>query len=260
MIIRHDVDPNLYMIAPEQFSAIIAVDSSLEEVLVTYDQIDELLKPSLVASVQPEPEFYTRCDGMGTLIRPDWILSAAHVAAEISLERKIEIAGSAYAIRQIVLHPQFCDCSEAVGLAEYDIALIQLEQPVEAITPLPLYRNTDESGKTVTFAGRGDCGTGLIGPNQVDGKLRIATNRIEQVDEQRLMFTFDAPPNCTALEGISGPGDSGGPALIETGGGWAIAGVSSGQKSSNLGEGCYGVQEYYVRVSSQIEWIESVIG
>ena len=36
--------------------------------------------------------------------------------------------------------------------------------------------------------------------------MRIATNRIEKVDAQWLMFAFDAPPECTALEGISGPG------------------------------------------------------
>ncbi len=258
MIIRHDIDPDLYL-AVEQFPAVIAVDSSQEEVLVVYDQIDELLKPSLVTSIQPEPEFYTRCDGMGTLIRPNWILSAAHVANGISLDRTIEIANRAYAIKQIVVHPQFRDCSERMILAEYDIALIQLERSVEATAPFPLYKSTDELGKIATFAGRGDFGTGLIGPDQVDGKLRIATNQINQADEQWLVFNFDAPPNCTELEGIPGPGDSGGPALIETEGGWAIAGISSGQKSFNLGEGHYGVQTYYTRVSTQIDWIESVI-
>lgn len=259
MIIRHDIDPALYLVAPEQFSAVIAVDSFQEEVLLTYDQIDELLKPSLVISIQPEPEFYARCDGMGTLIQPNWILSAAHVATEICLDKPIDIAESAFAIKQIVLHPQFRDCSERAVLAKYDIALIQLEQSVEAITPFPLYQSTDELGRIVTLVGRGDFGTGLIGPDQVDGELRIATNQIEQVDEQWLISHFDPPPHCTKLEGVSGPGDSGGPVLIETGEGWAIAGISSGQKSFNLGEGRYGVQEYYTRVSTQIDWIESVI-
>lgn len=258
MIVRHDVNSDLYLAAPEQFPAVVAVDSSLEESLVAYDQIDQLLKPNLIASVQPEPEFYTRCDGMGALISPNWILSAAQVATEIPSDRKIEIADRTYGIRQIVLHPQFRSYSDTV-FAEYDIALIQLEQSVAAIAPFPLYKSTDELGKIATFVGRGDFGTGLIGPDRVDGKLRIATNQVEQIDPQWLMFTFDAPPDCTELEGISGPGDSGGPALIETGEGWAIAGISSGQKSFNLGEGRYGVQEYYTRVSSHVEWIKSVI-
>ncbi len=259
MIVRHDIDSALYLVGPEQFPAVIAVDSFKEEVLVTYDQIDELLKPSLIASVQPEPEFYTCCDGMGTLIRSNWILSAAHVATEISLDKTIEIADCAYAINQIVLHPQSRNSSDKMVLAEYDIALIQLERSVEAIAPFPLHQSADELGKIVTFVGNGDFGTGLIGPDQADGKKRLATNQIEQADEQWLVFNFDEPPNCTELEGISGPGDRGGPALIETGAGWAIAGVSSGQKSFNLGEGHYGVQEYYTRVSTQIDWIESVI-
>ncbi|MBE9061960.1 trypsin-like serine protease [cf. Phormidesmis sp. LEGE 11477] len=257
MIIRHDVDPALYLVSSAQFPAVFAVDSFQEEVLVTYDKIDELLKPSLVVSVQPEPEFYTRCDGMGMLIRSDWVLSAAHVAIELSTEAEIVIAHQTYLIKEIVLHPQFLDF-DGTELAKNDIALMQLKAPVENVMPLPLYQQKEEAGKIATFVGRGDFGTGLIGPDQVNGKMRMATNRIEQSDDQWLVFSFDAPPNCTELEGISGPGDSGGPALIETQFGWAIAGISSGQKSFNLGEGRYGVWEYYTRVSSHIAWIKSI--
>ncbi|MEL6605956.1 MAG: trypsin-like serine protease, partial [Cyanobacteria bacterium J06614_10] len=83
--------------------------------------------------------------------------------------------------------------------------------------------------------------------------------RIEQVDEQWLVFKFDAPPDCTDLEGISGPGDSGSPALLETENGWAIAGISSGNEDHGLGEGRYNTTEYYTRVSQYLGWIDSVI-
>ena len=144
------------------------------------------------------------------------------------------------------------------------LLLLSYANPFKGISPLPLYSQTDELDKIVTFVGRGDFGHGLIGPDQVDGKMRIATNRIEKVDEQWLVFKFDAPPEGTELEGISGPGDSGGPALMKTGEGWAIAGISSGQISrlpsgENLGEGRYGVWEYYTRVSSYLPWIDSVV-
>ena len=261
MIIRHDIDPARYLIAPESFPAVFAVDSVQQEVQIAYDQIDELLKPSLLPTVQPKPEVFTRYDGMGMLIAPTWILSAAHVATELAIEKPIEIGGVAHKVEKIFVHPGFRNYSGTGDMAENDIALLQLKQPVTSVSSLPLYTQKDELEKIVTFVGRGDFGNGLIGPDSVDGKMRIATNRIEKTDDQWLMFKFDAPPACTDLEGISGPGDSGGPALIQTDDGWAIAGISSGQNDlgQRLGEGRYGVWEYYTRVSFQLEWISSVM-
>lgn len=259
MIIRHDIDSGLYLINSAKFPAVFAVDSYQEEIQIAYDKIDELLKPSLLPIT---PKFRTRYDGMGMLIHPRWVLSAAHVAVELSTEKTIEIVDDTYTIENILLHPNFRNYS-ATEMAENDIALIQLNRSVDSVVPLPLYTQKDEVGQVVTFVGRGDYGNGLIGPDQVDGKMRMATNRIETADDQWLIFEFDAPPNGTELEGISGPGDSGGPALIKTEEGWAIAGISSGQDHDSLqkvGEGRYGAREYYTRVSFQLDWIVSVIG
>ncbi len=277
MIVRHDVNPELYLADPAQFLAVFAVDSLQEEILVAYDKIDELLKPSLLPVVQREPEFYACCNGMGVLIAPDWILSTAQVAIELQVDSEIEIAGTVHAIEKVVLHPNFRnysrsysdsyspDCDdfpsggEIVAMAENDIALIQLKKSVEEISPLMLYRQKDELGRIVTLVGKGDYGNGLIGPDRVDDTLRMATNKVETTDDQWLMLKFDRPPAGTELEGIAGPGGSGGPALIETDAGWAIAGIRSGQNSLNLGEGRYGVWEHYTRVSFQLDWIEFVI-
>ncbi len=259
MIIRHDIDPARYLASSAQFPSIVPVCSAPEEVLIVYDDIDRLLKPSLIPAVQLAPDVYTRCDAMGTLIQPSWILSAAHVAIELSLKHEIEFAGTAYAIEQLVLHPDFHSC-EDISNVQNDIALIQLQMPVTGISPLPLYRQTDELQKTVTLVGQGDFGTGLIGPDQVDGKKRVATNRVEEADDQWLVLKFDTPPDATDLEGISGPGDGGSPALLKTDQGWAIAGVRSGQYSARLGEGYYGVYEYYSRISHYLDWIDSVVG
>ena len=59
-------------------------------------------------------------------------------------------------------------------------------------------------------------GTGLTGPTDGDGRLRAATNVIDNVDGNYFLFSFSPPedPSATDLEGIGGPGDSGGPAFI----------------------------------------------
>ncbi len=140
-----------------------------------------------------------------------------------------------------VVHPDF------EGY-ENDIALIQLDRPVKAIEPIPLFSDTTEIGNQIKIVGRGWSGTGLTGPNRDDKKFRIATNKIDSVSYHWIKFRFDEPdnPNTTELEGISGPGDSGGPAFIELDGQKYIAGISSNQLNEQIGveEGHYGVIEY----------------
>jgi hypothetical protein len=60
--------------------------------------------------------------------------------------------------------------------------------------------------------GRDDFGNGHDGVVGVDHRLRRVTNRVDSADEYRLRFRFDPPPGGTALEGVAGEGDSGGPA------------------------------------------------
>ncbi len=139
------------------------------------------------------------------------------------------------------------------------MALLRLDRPAEAVDPIPPYVQKDEMGKVVTFVGRGDTGTGLTGPVTSDHKLRAATNRVERVEDDMLVFRFDAPsdPNVTPLEGISGPGDSGGPALIETVDGLRLAGLSVAQSGRPKGQ--YGVWEFYTRVSAELTWIRDTV-
>lgn len=74
---------------------------------------------------------------------------------------------------------------------------------------------------------------------------------------------FDSPEsdNVTTLEGIAGPGDSAGPAFIQVGSAYYLAGVGSAQSTQATDgvEGLYGVTEYYVRVSTFIQWIEETM-
>jgi len=200
-------------------------------------------------------EFFEKRGGVGTLIAPDWAVTVAHVAQDVPEDHPVFIAGEEYRVRQTVLHPTW-------GTDDFvDLGLVQLDKPVQGVTPVSLYALDDEIGKIVTFVGWGDTGTGLTGPVISDHKLRAATNKVELADSKNLLFRFDAPTdeNVTPLEGISGPGDSGGPALIEIEGKFYIMGVSVAQDSHGQERGTYGVREFYTRISPNVAWIQSTL-
>jgi hypothetical protein len=190
--------------------------------------------------------------GEGTLITPDWVVTAAHVARGSS-SPTVNFDGVEYKIAAKFIYPNWQD------MQPNDIGLIKLAEPVIGITPIRVYEGTDEAGKQVIFVGRGGTGTGLTGPTHEDRQKRGATNTVESVDHDWLHFTFREPASATDLEGVSGPGDSGGPALIEKSGKYFVAGISVWGQPGKNGRGTYGAQEGYTRVSSYIGWIKNTL-
>lgn len=228
IVIRHDRPDEAYHAAPEDF-------------------------PTLVLINRPA--------GLGTLVTPTWVLTAGHVARPVKVGQEVTVAGQDVPVCRVVFHPGW-RTPQTRGVD--DVALIELERPVQGVEPTPLFRRRDEVGREAVFAGRGATGDGregLEGFYGGYGELRRATNRIERADEQWIVFRFDPPAGATALEGISGPGDSGGPALVEVDGHPHLAGVSSWQDNREQGaQGVYGVLEHYARVSSYADWIDRVTG
>ena len=187
--------------------------------------------------------------GTGTLVAPSWVLTAAHVASRLR-SATFTLGERPYAIQNVTLHPDW----KAMG--PHDIALVRLAAPVADVPPLTLYERDDEAGREVVFVGHGGTGNGVQGVRRdEDGLKRAATNRVDRVDADWLFFTFDPPESASELEGISGPGDSGGPALIQLDGVYRVAGVSVWGKPGARGRGTYGAQEGYTRVSAHVRWL-----
>lgn len=231
--VRHDVDDSAFIELAQRFPAVAAV----------------------------------RCAdgscGLGaesTLIDPRWLITAAHVAASLKRGDPAEIGGAVYPIERVVLHPDWHGEADI----RVDVALVELAWPVTGIVPAKVYDGVDEVGMVAFFVGRGGTGTGLTGYVSEDGRIRAATNRVETViDDSMLRFRFDAPgdPDVTELEGISGPGDSGGPAFVERNGALYVIGVGVGQNAgpANGQRGHYKVLELYTRVSAFAGWIRSTL-
>ena len=168
----------------------------------------------------------------------------------------VDISGVSNRVFEVIRYPAI-----AIDSAP-DFALRRLAEPVRHLAPIPLHRNSQEAGRVVLIPGWGEFGNGETGLAAPDGRFRLAENSVDAAGDGRLLWVFDAPTSGKALpsEGISGPGDSGGPALIQTSTGLEIAGVSSAQRNGDGPEGVYGLTEVFVRVSDYAAWLLEQVG
>lgn len=191
-----------------------------------------------------------------TLISPEWLLTAAHcMTGGGRIPFSVAHLGSIYRVNQVIIHPEFSTENDELN----DVALIQLKDSISNGTPVSIYTDQLEEGKRVIFIGRGTTGNGEAGLQRHDERERAATNTVQKTSDQHLIFKFDPPSSATSLEGISGPADSGGPALLEVDGNRFIVGISGFQDRNGYEQAHYNVLEYYSRVSTHSDWILTTI-
>ena len=198
-------------------------------------------------------------DCIGTLVHESFLLTVAHCAADMDEGDPLIINKVPNSVSKIILHPKWKKRRD-----EFDIALLRLQKPVKNVTPLPIYRGSDEVGNSITLVGRGVTANGLRGERDAknDGKLRKCTNIVTKVDDHFIEILFERPgeDGITEIEGVGAAGDSGCPAFIYIKGIRYIAGLNSwGDGPKGIRVGQYGAYDYQARVSRYLEWLDSEV-
>jgi secreted trypsin-like serine protease len=168
----------------------------------------------------------------GSIIAPRAILTAAHcVDEDAALVRVWLGSGTEIVAEGFTMHPTYAQ-NASTGL---DVAIVRMSEDLPR-TPLPILTSREPTvGESAVIAGWGR------DQNSIPSTLRAGTTTFSAVDNVSIETRFSQTASAICS------GDSGGPIMLNQGGSWAIAGVSSAVSVITCNTGT----NFYVKVRNQ---------
>lgn len=187
----------------------------------------------------------SRFFGTAVALSPNWVLSAGHNVdtnddglPDAGLSASFHLPGfGAYTTTSFLTHPSFTGFGKPS--IHHDLSLLYFDEPLPATLSFPPLGLSMQMGDVVTLAGFGRSGFGSYGYTTQAGveNRRLGQNTIESFTlgsgglPELFRYTFHSPEQAASLgngiETIIGPGDSGGPTLLDWNGIPALIGINT---------------------------------